>query len=198
MWPSTRHDSIPLAPPLCCCVCRQLRTAWQEWRQVSKQWCSIAAVAASLGEQDLGPAACCPACAAVPLEADVETGKGPSCTTSNVMLSTRSSPQPATARAASASPLPQVHGRILTMWHVAVCAELPCSLREHSAYTVLKDGNGQPDEAAIAAAQQKGLLPGNALVGSCMPNACTTWHDCCWALLSTWLPFVLQKLSAAV
>lgn len=125
----------------------------------------------------------------MPLEADVETGKGPSCTTSNVMLSSRSSPQPATARAASASLLPQVHGRILTMWHVAVCAELPCSLREHSAYTLLKDGNGQPDEAAIAAAQQKGLLPGNASVGSCMPNACTTWHDCCWALLSTWLPW---------
>jgi hypothetical protein len=56
--------------------CRHLRNAWQQWRLVSKSWTSIAAVAATLGQEQVGPAACCPACAAAPLEpGEQETGK---------------------------------------------------------------------------------------------------------------------------
>jgi hypothetical protein len=62
--------------------CRHLRNAWQQWRLVSKSWTSIAAVAATLGQEQVGPAACCPACAAAPLEpGEQETGKA--CLTSH-------------------------------------------------------------------------------------------------------------------
>lgn len=62
--------------------CRHLRNAWQQWRLVSKSWTSIAAVAATLGQEQVGPAACCPACAAAPLEpGEQETGKA--CPTSH-------------------------------------------------------------------------------------------------------------------
>lgn len=44
----------------------------------------------------------------------------------------------------------------------SVCrsAVLPCALQEHSAWALLKDDSGRPDEAASATAQQAGLLPG--------------------------------------
>jgi hypothetical protein len=45
---------------------RHLSAAWDQWRVVCAPWCSVAAVAADLGRQQLGPAACCPGCAAVP------------------------------------------------------------------------------------------------------------------------------------
>jgi hypothetical protein len=49
-----------------CVVCRHLRSAGTQWRAASASWCSIAGTATLLGQQELGPAACCPACAAVP------------------------------------------------------------------------------------------------------------------------------------
>jgi hypothetical protein len=51
---------------LCLFACSHLGDAWEQWRHVSRPWSSATTIAAELGEQQLGPAVCCAACAAVP------------------------------------------------------------------------------------------------------------------------------------
>ena len=202
--------------------CRQLRSAWQEWRRTSKDWDSVAAVAAGLGKQELGPAACCPACASVPPEPDVEeTGK---CATQHCLVVTMKSVITSTAMCACCQgtvkctsflryqiyarvchsgapetqslfiphmgsmllpcipmhslctplvctlclplPGPRLHTDAISTAPCALrAAVLPCALQQHTAWALLKDDNGQPDEAAIQAAQQAGLLPGEVPTG---------------------------------
>jgi hypothetical protein len=58
-------------------------------------------------------------------------------------------------------PGPRLHTDAISTAPCALrAAVLPCALQQHTAWALLKDDNGQPDEAAIQAAQQAGLLPG--------------------------------------